>query len=333
VFLVAVAAGTTLASVYFSPKQESTDPLLGPLFDFAAWCVLLLLCWRLATQAYLLQTEEQRLRIQREVDERTLSMRAAALTCTSHEVRTPLTGILSFTEMLLDESAGPLNELQKDFVSEIDRCGQHLMALVNDILDYAKAQSGQIKVAPEIVALPELVDQCVSMVAARAAKAEVKITTQIDAAVREIWADPLRLKQILLNLLPNAVKYSPAGGLVRIQVRPKGGDVVVGVRDTGRGITPAQLEHLFDPYYQATRGDARIGTGLGLAITKLLVGLHGGSISVDSAPESGSLFVVRLPVCPPGFSPSETSSVRQDTWQKAATVQREPSAPLCETVA
>src|SRR5262249_28669794 len=151
-------------------------------------------------------------------------------------------------------------------------------------------QSGQIKLARETVALPELVSQCVAMIEPRAAKEDVKITTQIDGSVGEMNADPLRLKQILLNLVSNSVKYSPAGGLVRIQARAKEDEVIFSVRDTGRGISAEQITHLFDPYYQAAHSDRGIGTGLGLAITKLLVDLHGGSISVDSAPGSGSLF-------------------------------------------
>jgi signal transduction histidine kinase len=328
--VVSVAIGTTLAQVYFGPKSEVSDPLLAPLGDFAAWCVLLILFWRLGVEAYMLQCEEQRMRLRREIEERTNAMRAAALTCTSHEVRTPLTGILSFTEMLLDESAGPLNELQRDFVTEIERCSQHLMALVNDILDYAKAQSGQIKLALESVALQELVAQCVTMVEARAAKGEVQIVTQIDTKVREITADPLRFKQILLNLLSNAVKYSPTGGMVRIQVRATDQEVLFTVRDTGAGIAPGQIEHLFDPYYQAAQNDRGIGTGLGLAITKLLVNLHDGSISVDSSPGLGSLFTVRLPR---GKAQSSIAESREGTWQGVTGPDGSPREELCESVA
>ena len=326
--VLAVTFGTTLAQVYFSPKVGRADPLLDPLVDFAAWCVLLILGWRLAREAYILQSEEHRLRIQREIEEKTIATRAAALTCTSHEVRTPLTGILSFTEMLLDESGGQLNELQKDFVSEIERCAQHLMALVNDVLDYAKAQSGQIRLAVETVALPELVNQCVAMVQPRAAKAEVKVTTQIEPNVREVAADPLRLKQILLNLLSNAVKFSPVDGLVRIEVRETDSATLLSVRDTGRGISGVQVEHLFDPYYQAVTSDRGIGTGLGLAITKLLVDLHGGSISVDSAPGSGSRFTVRLPQTKLQQH-SLPAANGDETWQAATSLNESRAEELC----
>ena len=295
VLVLFVAAGTTLAQVYFAAKPGSGDPLLDPLADLASLCVLLFLGWRLGVEAYHFQSEEHRLQVQREIDEKAMATRAAALTSTSHEVRQPLSAILAITETILDESAGPMNEVQQDFITDIDKCAKHLMALVNDILDYAKAEAGMIKLELETVALPELVDQCITMAEPRAAEAAVTITAQVDPAVREIVADPLRLKQILLNLLSNAVKFNEQGGFVKMQVRVDDKNVVISVRDTGRGIDPKQMERLFDPYYQAAHGDQGIGTGLGLSIIKHLVELHGGSILVDSVPGSGSVFNVRLP--------------------------------------
>ena len=169
------------------------------------------------------------------------------------------------------------------------------MSLISDILDYAKAEAGKITLAPESVALPELVDQCIKMVESKAHQAEVTVTAQVEPDVREIVADPLRLKQILLNLLTNAVKFNEEGGFVKMQVRTNNRDVFISVRDTGRGIAPDQVERLFDPYYQAAHGDQGIGTGLGLSIIKHLVELHGGAISVESVVGSGSVFTVRLP--------------------------------------
>ncbi len=295
VLVVFVAAGTTLGQVYFAAKTTGNDPLLDPLVDLASLCVLLFLGWRLGIEAYRFQSEEHRLQVQREITEKAMATRAAALTSTSHEVRQPLSAILAITETLLDESAGPMNEVQQDFVSDVDECAKHLMALINDILDYAKAEAGMIKLSPETVALPALVDQCVTMAEPRAAEAGVTITAQVDPAVKEIVADPLRLKQVLLNLLSNAVKFNEEGGSVRMQVRADNEDVVISVRDTGRGIDPEKMERLFDPYYQAAHGDQGIGTGLGLSIIKHLVELHGGSILVDSVLGSGSVFNVRMP--------------------------------------
>ncbi|MGI9610455.1 MAG: sensor histidine kinase, partial [Acidimicrobiia bacterium] len=293
--VVSIAAGTTLANVYFAVEPVGGDDLLDPVRDMAAWMVLLFLCWRLGVEAYKFQTEERRLMVQREIEERAMATRAAALTSTSHEVRTPLSAILAISETLLHEDTGPLTEIQQEFLQDIDDSAKHLMSLINDILDYAKAEAGMIDLAPETVAVPELVRQCVSMVEPRAKKNGVTVTSQVDSDVREMVADPLRLKQILLNLLSNAVKFNERDGVVNIRVRSDGSQVVVSVRDTGRGITVDQVEHLFDPYYQAAHSDQGIGTGLGLSIIKHLTELHGGSISADSVPGSGSVFTVKMP--------------------------------------
>jgi signal transduction histidine kinase len=302
VLVVFVAAGTTLAQVFFVSTPGSSDPLLDPLINLVSLFILLVLFWRLAMEAYRFQTEEHRLRIQREIDEKAMATRAAALTSTSHEVRQPLSAILTITETLLHESAGPLNRVQQEFIADVDECAKHLMSLINDILDYAKAEAGKINLAPEEVALPELVEQCIKMVESKAAKAEVTITAQMEPDVREIVADPLRLKQVLINLLTNAVKFNEEGGFVKMQLRATSRDVFISVRDTGRGIAPEQIERLFDPYFQAAHGDQGIGTGLGLCIIKHLVELHGGVVSVESVLGSGSVFTVRLPKSgPPGF--------------------------------
>ncbi len=313
-FVMSAAASTTVLNLYLSPKHGASDRLLDPVVDVTCWCILLLLSWRLAVQACKLDVEERRLKLQRQIDESAAATRAAALTCTSHEVRTPLAAILSLTETLLCESAGPLNKLQKEFIADIDGCGKHLMALVNDILDYAKAQAGQIKLAPEVVALPELVDQCIGIVENQQRDNKITFSTQKDASVTEIVADPLRLKQILINLLSNAAKYSPNGGLVKVQIRAVDNDVLVSVRDTGRGIGPEQIKQLFDPYYQAAQGDQRIGIGLGLAIVKHLAELHNGDIGVKSSPGAGSLFNLRLPLVGPTDAASKATAGRQRSW-------------------
>ncbi|MHC4179929.1 MAG: sensor histidine kinase, partial [Planctomycetota bacterium] len=173
VLVLFVAAGTTLAQVYLAAKPETGDPLLDPLIDLSSLCVLLFLGWRLGVEAYRFQSEEHRMQLRREIHEKAMATRAAALTSTSHEVRQPLSAILAITETLLDESAGPMNEVQHDFVCDVDKCAKHLMALINDILDYAKAEAGMIKLAPETVALPELVDQCITMAGPKAAEATV----------------------------------------------------------------------------------------------------------------------------------------------------------------
>jgi signal transduction histidine kinase len=307
VFVVSVAGGTTLANVYLTSQPTSIDPLLDPVAALLGWAVLLFICWQLGLEAFRFQTHERQQEVRRIIEEKTIAMRAAALTSTSHEVRTPLSAILAVNETLLNESAGPLTDIQRDFLKDIDEAAQHLMNLVNDILDFAKAEAGMIELSKEPVALPELIEQCIAMVEPKAEKTNVTVSAKIDADVVEIVADPLRVKQILLNLLSNAVKFNEPSGMVNVQVRSEGDNVLIGVRDTGRGISEEQLPHLFDPYYQATRGDQGIGTGLGLSIIKYLTELHGGTISVESVPGTGSIFTVRLP--------------------KVATIDTQPTAP------
>jgi signal transduction histidine kinase len=307
---VGTAVGATIfASTYYATAPEVWHPLLDPVRDMAGLGILLFLTVRILVELYRYEKEERERQFRQIVEEKTVEMRAAALRSTSHEVRTPLSTITALTETLLDESPGPLNEMQHDFVQDIDAAARHLLALVNDILDYAKAEAGMIKLAPEPVALPELVAQCVGMVEPRAEAAGVSVSAHVAPEVKEIVADPLRLKQILLNLLSNAVKYNERGGTVNVRVRPDGaGAVLIAVRDTGRGIEPEHLEHLFDPYYQAAVADQSIGTGLGLAIIKHLTELHRGTVSVETVVGAGSVFQVRLPTTAPGKKTETLSS-------------------------
>jgi signal transduction histidine kinase len=295
VLVIFVASGTTLAQVYLTAGSGRGDPLLDPVVNIVSLCVLLFLIWQLGTEAYRFQVEQQRMRIRQVIEQKAVEIRAIALQRTSHEVRQPLSAIMAITETLLDGSIGDISSMQREFVQDIDDCAKHLMSLINDILDYAKAEAGMIQLVPEMVALPELIDQCITIVEPKAGENEVAVTAQVEPDASEIVADPLRLKQIVLNLLTNAVKFNEHGGVVKMHVRSEQDDVVISVRDTGRGIEPEQMENLFDPYYQAAYGDQGIGTGLGLSITKQLVQLHGGSISVESVVGSGSVFNIRLP--------------------------------------
>jgi signal transduction histidine kinase len=295
VLIVCVAGTVLLANVYFRTVTEVWNPLLDPVRDVTAFVILLFLIGTLLFEAYRFQKEDRERTFQQLLDEKTVAMRAAALQSTSHEVRTPLSTIIAINETLLSESAGPLAEIQREFLQDMDEASRHLMDLVNDILDFAKAEAGMIKISPEPVALVELVHQCMSMVEPKAAAGGIEVTAYLAPEVTEIFADPLRLKQVLLNLLSNAVKFTQPGGLVKVSVRSDDEDVLIAVRDTGRGIPAEQLEHLFDPYYQAVHSDQGIGTGLGLSIIKHLTKLHGGSVAVSSAPEAGSVFTIRLP--------------------------------------
>jgi signal transduction histidine kinase len=295
--IVATVVGAIIfASVYYSAEPDSWHPLLDPIRDIAGLGILFVLAAKTVLEMYRYEREERIRQFREIVEKKTIEMRAAALRSTSHEVRTPLSTISALTETLLDESAGPLQEMQREFVQDIDQAAKHLLGLVNDILDYAKAEAGMIQLAVEPVAMVELVEQCVRMIQPKADEAGISVSAHVAADIKEIIADPLRVKQILLNLLTNAVKYSGRGGSVNVRVRLDGqGNVLISVRDTGRGIEAEHLPHLFDPYYQAALADQSIGTGLGLAIIKHLTELHGGTVTVDSVVNAGSVFQVTLP--------------------------------------
>jgi signal transduction histidine kinase len=289
------AATALLVNVYFQTETEVCHPILDPVRDVLGLGMLAFVMAKLVFVSYRIQKESRDAEMRRVYEEKLVSMRAAALRSTSHEVRTPLSTILAINETLLSECAGPLNEVQRDFLNDIDSSSRHLMGLVNDILDYAKAEAGMIELSPEPVALSELVDQCIKMVDPKAEEARVSVTAQLAPDIKEIVADPLRLKQIVINLLTNAIKYNEPGGVVNVRARQDGDMLLLSVRDTGRGIKAEDMEHLFNPYFQAARKDQGIGTGLGLAIIKHLTELHGGTITVESVEGSGSVFTVRLP--------------------------------------
>lgn len=295
--IVCVVAATMFAQLYYSARPDTWNPVFDATRDMLGLGALIYLTVRLLIASYRMQHEEKRRQLQNKVEEQLVAMRAEALRRTSHEVRTPLSTITAISETLLDGSTGDLTEDQREFIGDIDEAAKHLLDLVNDILDYAKAEAGMIRIAPQPVALVELVDQCVTMVSPRAQEAGVTVTAQVDPSLSEVIADPLRLRQILLNLLSNAIKYNNPGGSVIVRIRPENNKSFrISVRDTGRGIAPDHLEHLFEPYYQAAIADQGIGTGLGLAIIKHLSELHGGKIAVESVLGTGTMFTVQLPM-------------------------------------
>lgn len=295
--VICVVAATTFVQLYHEAGRDSWNPVFDAFRETLGLGALIYLTIRLLMLSYKMQADEKKRVLQNKVEERLVAMRAGALFQTSHEVRTPLSTITAISETLLDGSTGQLTDNQREFVGDIDEAAKHLLDLVNDVLDYAKAEAGMIRIAPQPVALVELVNQCVTMVGPRANAAGVRVTAQVAPSLGEVVSDPLRLRQILLNLLSNAIKYNCDGGSVNIRIRPDDNETFrISVRDTGRGISPEHLEHLFEPYYQAATVDQGIGTGLGLAIIKHLTELHGGKIEVESVVGTGSLFTVQLPI-------------------------------------
>ncbi len=217
----------------------------------------------------------------------------------SHELRTPLNAIIGFSEMLASEQLAPADPAKRREYAEIIRnSGQHLLAVVNTILDMSKIESGSMQLSPEPFSLPELVDQCVSMMQLKAEQGQVTLSRDYTERLEEIVGDKRACKQIIINLLSNAVKFTPANGRVRIRLYPDGNCLALSVIDSGIGITAADLGRLGDPFFQASASHDRAyeGTGLGLSVVRGLVGLHGGTIAVESAPRSGTSVTVRLPL-------------------------------------
>lgn len=222
----------------------------------------------------------------------------------SHELRTPLNGILGFTELLKSTYYGPLNERQMEYVKQIENCGKHQLSLVNNLLEIHKIDAGEMKLSLQKVYLNDCIEQTLAMTASQMQQKFLILETTLDPEIRSVIADISKLREIVLNLLSNAMKFTPKNGLIRVSTKLKNEVVYVSISDTGIGIEAENLEKIFSEFFQADhiRDEALGGTGIGLAITKRLVELHGGSIWVESEPGCGSTFIFTLPIHIPSIS-------------------------------
>ena len=252
--------------------------------------------------------------LERRVAERTAELDRAArakdefLASMSHELRTPLNGILGLTEALGEGVYGPFSERQTGALGRIGESGRHLLDLINDILDVAKVEAGKIELELRPVSLPEVCRASLRLVQEPALRKQIALQVNIDPGLPALVADERRLKQVLVNLLTNAVKFTPDGGAVGVDVARSAGEdtLSIAVWDTGVGIAPEDLSRLFRPFVQL---DSRLsrqhaGTGLGLALVRRLVLLHGGEVHVESEVGRGSRFTVALPIRPRPEVPS-----------------------------
>lgn len=215
----------------------------------------------------------------------------------SHELRSPLHTVIGFSELLAEEKEGALNEKQKRFVGHIQKDSLHLLDLINDLLDLSKIEAGRLELNYEVFPIDSVVTEALSSVLLRATAKSLEIETDISIPM-PVCADRLRVKQILHNLLTNAIKFTPDGGRVRVGVGPCGHFAEISVSDTGIGIPEDQQQAIFDKFYQVRAGiqGGHEGTGLGLAITKRLVEQHGGSISLKSEPGNGTCVTFTIPL-------------------------------------
>jgi signal transduction histidine kinase/DNA-binding response OmpR family regulator len=227
----------------------------------------------------------------------------------SHELRTPLNAIIGFSELLVDAPPGQYNDAsRKRFQEQILTSGRHLLGLINDILDLSKVEAGQMDLRLQPVAVAEIVEQVASTVEPLVNKKNIKL--EGDAApAGDMIADAGKLKQMLLNLVSNAIKFTPDGGTVRVTATRNASAVEISVSDTGIGISEADQKNIFKEFHQVDPGPGRKheGTGLGLALTKRFAMLHGGDLRVQSRPNEGSVFTLTLPLHP--LAPARVSAV------------------------
>jgi signal transduction histidine kinase len=214
----------------------------------------------------------------------------------SHELRTPLNAIIGFSEVLHEQMFGELNERQLAYVNEVLEAGKHLLSLINDVLDLAKIEAGRMELELSEVAIPEVLRSAVSMHSERASRGGVELSLTTEPEEITISADGRRVRQIVFNLVSNAVKFTPAEGRVDLSARLDDGQVEIAVADTGPGIAREELETIFEEFKQATNGKRAEGTGLGLPLSRKLVELHGGRLWVESLAAKGSTFRFTLPV-------------------------------------
>jgi signal transduction histidine kinase len=266
-------------------------------------CGLALVGLALAFRAFVVETMRRSRRAHQLMAERQSARhesrsKSALLAYTSHELRTPLNAIIGFSELMLEEHFGKLSAKHKDYLESIRDSGQHLSDLLSDILDLSQLDAGKIELHPEWVDLDKIVSSCLELVTARARAGGVSLKSDVARTLPPVEVDPLRLKQVLINLLTNAVKFTPTGGSVTVTAgRTRSGGIALAVRDTGIGIPKSEMSRVFRPYHRVDNSMTRNreGIGLGLPLTKQLVELHGGQLRLESTEGVGTEVTVVLP--------------------------------------
>jgi signal transduction histidine kinase len=217
----------------------------------------------------------------------------------SHELRTPLNAIIGFSEVLTERMFGELNEKQDEYLRDIYASGQHLLSLINDILDLSKIEAGRMELDLADFNLPTALDSALTLVRERAGRRGIALHLSLDEGLGQMRADERKVRQVVLNLLSNAIKFTPEGGRIEVRAEPRDRYVEVSVSDTGVGIAPDDQQAIFEEFRQVGTADKKVeGTGLGLALSRKFVELHGGKIWVHSEVGMGSTFTFTIPVRP-----------------------------------
>jgi signal transduction histidine kinase len=244
----------------------------------------------------------QNARLFREIEDKSRQLEVASqhksefLANMSHELRTPLNAIIGFSEVLSERMFGELNEKQEEYLRDIYASGQHLLSLINDILDLSKIEAGRMELEVTDFDLPTAIDNALILVRERAGRRSIVLHMSIDERLGEVRADEGKIRQVVLNLLSNAIKFTPEGGQIELQAIPKDPLVEVSVSDTGVGIAPEDQEKVFEEFRQVGTADKKAeGTGLGLTLCRKFIELHGGRIWVKSQLGAGSTFTFTIP--------------------------------------
>jgi signal transduction histidine kinase len=214
----------------------------------------------------------------------------------SHELRTPLNAVIGFSQMLREGISGDINAKQAEYLDDILSSANHLLALINDVLDLSKVEAGHLELQVAPFSLRDALERGISMVRERATTDGVDVTLHANGGLDVVRGDERRIRQVIFNLLSNAVKFTPSGGAVDVAVARTDGEMRVSVADTGPGIADEDLDRIFEEFQQTEAGARQQeGTGLGLALSKCFVEMHGGRIWCDSEIGKGSTFVFTLP--------------------------------------
>jgi signal transduction histidine kinase/CheY-like chemotaxis protein len=237
-------------------------------------------------------------RLRADMAEQENEFKSRFLAIMSHELRTPLNAILGFTQLLDRGVGGDLSTVQRRHVNGVVRSAEHLLALVNDVLDLSAIRAGRLTLRRGPVSLADAAESARLTVAPLAGQREIRLTIGVPAGLPPVMGDSVRIQQILFNLLSNGIKFTDRGGAVTLRAARDGAAVRLSVQDTGIGIKPEDMGRLFKEFerLEDTRLDRAEGTGLGLSLTRHLVELHGGRIEVESAPGRGTEFAVWLPI-------------------------------------
>jgi signal transduction histidine kinase len=245
----------------------------------------------------------QNARLFHEIEDKSRQLEAASrhksefLANMSHELRTPLNAIIGFSEVLIQRMFGELNAKQDEYLKDVYASGQHLLSLINDILDLSKIEAGRMELHITAFEPGATLDGTVMLVKERAASRGITVSLQVDENLDRWVGDERKIRQVMLNLLSNSVKFTPEGGRIDVRAKRDGSEMVVAVSDTGIGIKPEDQARIFEEFQQAGSDYTKKaeGTGLGLALSRKFVELHGGTLKVESAEGQGSTFTFTLP--------------------------------------